>query len=237
MKNCVNCDRKYQVSAGVSVGYFSSIGLLGLAAAQPASPSGMGDSTTYFDSVVFLTMFLLAGVYNYYYMMKDNNTHSHEGRYLEAYSKARTADAISALALLRPTEALLLSPTGSFDAVKSDRSYNDDLEKGDPDSTGGALSTNPGFKVERIAANLLEVGDILRINRGASPPADAIIVSGTDSAFDESSLTGESKLIKKTLGDKIFLGTVNKGEVVDARVDAIGGATMCVSFRVEYLSG
>lgn len=42
--------------------YFSSIVLLGLAAAQPASPSGVGDTTTYFDSVVFLTMFLLAGM-------------------------------------------------------------------------------------------------------------------------------------------------------------------------------
>ena len=42
--------------------YFSSIALVGLAAAQPASPIRMGDSTTYFDSVVFLTMFLLAGV-------------------------------------------------------------------------------------------------------------------------------------------------------------------------------
>lgn len=47
------------VSTGVSVAYFSSIGLLGLA--SRATPHEMGDSTTYFDSVVFLTMFLLAG--------------------------------------------------------------------------------------------------------------------------------------------------------------------------------
>lgn len=49
------------VSTGVSVAYFSSIVLLGLAAAQKASPEGMGDTTTYFDSVVLLTMFLLCG--------------------------------------------------------------------------------------------------------------------------------------------------------------------------------
>lgn len=66
-KHCANCvNENYQVSAGVSVGYFSSVGLLGLAAAQPASPSGMGDITTYFDSVVFLTMFLLAGEFSYH---------------------------------------------------------------------------------------------------------------------------------------------------------------------------
>jgi len=49
------------VSSGVSVAYFSSVGLLGLAAAQPAVQDRMGDNSTYFDSVIFLTMFLLAG--------------------------------------------------------------------------------------------------------------------------------------------------------------------------------
>ena len=41
--------------------YFASIALLALAAAQAPAPSGEGDTTTYFDSVVLLTMFLLAG--------------------------------------------------------------------------------------------------------------------------------------------------------------------------------
>lgn len=51
----------YQVSTGVTVAYFSSVILLVLSAMQPPSPMKMGDTTTYFDSVVFLTMFLLAG--------------------------------------------------------------------------------------------------------------------------------------------------------------------------------
>jgi Cu+-exporting ATPase len=58
----------HQVSTGVSVAYFSSVGLLGLAAAQPASPSGMGETTTYFDSVVFLTGFILVGGSIYYFV-------------------------------------------------------------------------------------------------------------------------------------------------------------------------
>lgn len=45
--------------------YFSSIVLLGLAASQSSvNAHGQGDTTTYFDSVVFLTMFLLAGMCN-----------------------------------------------------------------------------------------------------------------------------------------------------------------------------
>jgi P-type Cu+ transporter len=51
----------WQVSSGVSVAYFSSIVLLALAASSLPSPDGHADTSTYFDSVVFLTMFLLTG--------------------------------------------------------------------------------------------------------------------------------------------------------------------------------
>lgn len=145
------------------------------------------------------------------------------------YSKAQTADAISALGSLRPTEALVLSPGASSVAATSEYSFNGDLEKGVSDWEDVSL-TNHGFKVEKIDSNLLEVGDIVRIQTGATPPADATIVSGTDGAFDESSLTGESRLVKKSVGDKVFLGTINKGKIVDAKVDACGGTTMWVSF-------
>lgn len=50
-----------QVSTGVSVAYFASLALLALAASQPPASNGIGDTTTYFDSVVFLTLFLLCG--------------------------------------------------------------------------------------------------------------------------------------------------------------------------------
>lgn len=45
----------------MTVAYFSSIVVLALAATQPPSANGTGQETTYFDYVVFLTMFLLAG--------------------------------------------------------------------------------------------------------------------------------------------------------------------------------
>jgi Cu+-exporting ATPase len=62
------CSHISQVSTGVSVAYFASIALLCLAATQPAPMRDGGmketDISTYFDSVVFLTMFLLAGEYH-----------------------------------------------------------------------------------------------------------------------------------------------------------------------------
>ena len=80
--------------------------------------------------------------------------------------------------------------------------------------------------VEKISADLLEVGDIVRVPQGATPPADGTIVSSDATYFDESSLTGESQNVMKTTGDRIFVGTINKLRTVDMRVDAIGGGTM-----------
>lgn len=147
---------------------------------------------------------------------------------MEAYSKARTADAISALASLRPADALLLVPNTPEHrpAVPSTTSSYGDLEKGSTDSEQVLYSTAPSSRIERVSVDLLEIGDTVRVQTGASPPADGMLLSGERGAFDESSLTGESKLIKKRDGDEVYLGTINKGQMVHIRVDAIGGGTM-----------
>ncbi|KAG2156045.1 heavy metal translocatin [Suillus clintonianus] len=196
------------VSTGVSVAYFSSIALLILAAIQPPSSSGAAQDTTYFDAVVFLTMFLLVG------------------RYLDAYSKARTADAITALGSLRPPEALLLIPRSASDSTAPAIVSRKDPEKCDVSFDNGSLVASPGFKFKKVPVDLLEVGDVVRVQNGATPPSDGTIVSGAETSFDESSLTGEARLIKKNVGDKVLLGTINKSRAVDIRVDAIGGVTM-----------
>ncbi|KAF5393831.1 hypothetical protein D9757_000032 [Collybiopsis confluens] len=189
------------VSAGVSVAYFSSIALLALGAVQPRSSDGEGDQSTYFDSVVFLTMFLLIG------------------RFLESYSKARTADAINALASLKPAEALLVL------AVDED-------SVSDPEAFSVACGVNGGRaklgkgKVEKIHVDMLELGDIVRVPHGSSPPADGVIIPGESGTFDESSLTGESKPIRKEGGDKVHVGTINRGDVVHMQVSELGGTTM-----------
>ncbi|KAI0702855.1 heavy metal translocatin [Cytidiella melzeri] len=199
------------VSTGVSVSYFSSIVLLALAASEAPSPTGDGDTTTYFDSVVFLSMFLLAG------------------RYLEAYSKRHTADAVTALGNLRPTTALLVMKTGSKELL-DDHLASSTSEKASAASsqTVLALDTSSHSSTTRVTPELLEVGDIVRVLYGASPPADGTLVNVAEgpASFDESSLTGESRLVNKNVGGQVFVGTINRGAVVDIRVDAIGGQTM-----------
>src|SRR5271169_1444856 len=114
-----------------------------------------------------------------------------KGRYLEAYTKHKAADAVSLLAGLRPTEAIL-------------------------DTVGEG---------ERIPTDLLEVGDIVKVPNGSSPPGDGVIISGA-SKFDESSLTGESRPAHKQVGDPVYVGTVNVGGVVTVKLEAIGGSSM-----------
>ncbi|CAN6673466.1 copper-transporting ATPase [Trichomonascus vanleenenianus] len=69
------------MSLGTTIAYFASLALLILSA---RSKSGHGIDSTYFDSVVFLTMFLLIG------------------RLLDSVSKSKTTSAVNSLGTLRP---------------------------------------------------------------------------------------------------------------------------------------
>lgn len=165
------------VSLGTSIAYFSSVAQMIAAATTSRHHQGSG-AEMYFDSVVFLTMFLLAG------------------KLIEGYSKSKTGDAVEMLGKLRPTTALL-------------------VEK---DKAGVQTTTT-------IPVDQLDTGDVIRIPHGASPAADGIIVTG-ETNFDESSLTGESRLIKKAEGDQVFAGTINKSSAITVRVTGTSGKSM-----------
>ncbi|KAK4690675.1 hypothetical protein P7C71_g6169, partial [Lecanoromycetidae sp. Uapishka_2] len=182
------------VSAGTSIAYFASIAVLAIDATT--KPSEQSTSTsTYFDSVVLLTFFILCG------------------RWLEAYSKAKTGDAVGMLGNLRPREATLVTSPGKTLEATTHNSQDSD-EK--PDQQQAIL---------RIDAQLLEIGDVVIVSHGSSPPADGVIVDGL-TQFNESSLTGESRAVPKVEGDKVFSGAVNVGDPITVRITEIGGTSM-----------
>jgi P-type Cu+ transporter len=119
---------------------------------------------------------------------------------------------------LFPSEALLLIPERAQDKEQSDV---EDKEKGDMKQT----ATAPIPKVERVQAGLLEIGDVVRVETGSTPPADGKVRRG-ESTFDESSLTGESAPVRKRVGDPVSVGTINKGVPIDVEITAIGEDTM-----------
>lgn len=61
-----------------------------------------------------------------------------------------------------------------------------------------------------IKASQIRVGDLLSVKSGDKVASDGIIVEG-NSLLDESSLTGESRPVKKLTNDKVSGGTINVG--------------------------
>jgi P-type E1-E2 ATPase len=80
--------------------------------------------------------------------------------------------------------------------------------------------------VRQVPIDHLEVGDMVRVVAGGAPPTDGTIIDCESSAFDESTLTGESIPVNKAIGDQVFAGTICKSGLVDFEVEQLGGGTM-----------
>lgn len=66
---------------------------------------------------------------------------------------------------------------------------------------------------------------MVRVANGASPPYDGTIITGT-SRFDESSLTGESLPVEKSVGDEVFSGTINQVDPITIKITRLSGDSM-----------
>jgi heavy metal translocating P-type ATPase len=175
------------ISAGTGVAYVSSLAVLILNALSAPQQAIGSQSSTYFDTVTFLSFFILVG------------------KFLEAYSKAKTGDAVAMLSKLRPDEALL-------------------VESASKEPTDSAIWESEDL--QHVHVDMLEVGDKVKVLHGASPPTDGVAISVGTFLFDESSLTGESKPVKKLVGDEILAGSVNVSQPVIVKVTSTGGTSM-----------
>ena len=101
------------------------------------------------------------------------------GGFLEEYTVSKTKAGIEKLIDLSPTKGTLI------------KNYNLDSE------------------TELVVpADLIRVGDILKVVPGEIIPVDGVIISG-ESSIDQSVMTGESIPIDKVVGDEVFSGTIN----------------------------
>jgi Cd2+/Zn2+-exporting ATPase len=71
---------------------------------------------------------------------------------------------------------------------------------------------------QRIAVELLEPGQIVRVRPGGRIPVDGVVISG-HTAADQAAITGESLPETKDPGDPVYAGTINVGGTVEIRVD------------------
>lgn len=68
-------------------------------------------------------------------------------------------------------------------------------------------------KLTDIAADEVKVGDYLLVKPGEQIPVDSQITAGT-TTVDESSLTGESRLIEKGIGGELMSGSINVNQAI-----------------------
>lgn len=85
------------------------------------------------------------------------------------------------------------------------------------------LITEKGTK--KIAPSELRVGDLVLVRPGAKIPADGRVAKG-ESDVNESMLTGESKSVKKTIGEDVVAGTINGSGSLRVEVTKVGGDTV-----------
>ena len=81
-----------------------------------------------------------------------------------------------------------------------------------------------GDSVEEVAIADLAVDDVVLVRPGGRVPADGVIVDGR-AALDESMITGESRPVTRSDGDRVVAGTVSTDSSVRVRIDAVGDDT------------
>ena len=82
-----------------------------------------------------------------------------------------------------------------------------------------------GTVVTRIAAERLVPGDLVLVQPGEIIPADGIVVSGSTTT-SEGPITGESRAIRKDVGDPLLGGGTNHDGAITMRVTAVGEASV-----------
>ncbi|PWU51265.1 heavy metal translocating P-type ATPase [Micromonospora sp. S4605] len=78
--------------------------------------------------------------------------------------------------------------------------------------------------VHRVSVSDLRIGDVVLVRSGGRVPADGRIIDGS-AELDESMITGESRPVLRSVGDRVVAGTVATDSALRVRVDAVGEDT------------
>ncbi|MYM19891.1 cadmium-translocating P-type ATPase [Brevibacterium sp. 5221] len=93
-----------------------------------------------------------------------------------------------------------------------------------PEEAERAVPGRDGETTERVAPAALRVGDTVIVRPGAAVPADGEVVDGS-AHLDESMITGESRPVVRSAGDRVVAGTVAQDSGLRVRVTATGDDT------------
>jgi Cu2+-exporting ATPase len=118
-------------------------------------------------------------------------------------------------------DVMLLGHWLEMRSVRQASGALNELAKLMPDTAERLL---PDGQTETVSTSDLRVGDVLLVRPGASVPADGAVVEG-ESEVNEAMITGESRPVLKTNGEKVIAGTVNGDGSLRVKVSAVGDET------------
>ncbi len=118
-------------------------------------------------------------------------------------------------------DVMLLGHWMEMRSIRQASGALDELAKLMPDTAERLL---PDGSTETVPTSTLKTGDIVLVRPGASIPADGEVVEG-HSQVSEAMITGESRPVKKDVGDKVIAGTINGDGSLRVRVTAVGDQT------------
>ncbi|OMC51131.1 copper-translocating P-type ATPase [Mycolicibacterium fortuitum] len=93
-----------------------------------------------------------------------------------------------------------------------------------PDEAERVEGDGEAEQVVTVAPSDLRVGDLVIVRPGGSVPVDGRIVDGA-ADIDESMVTGESRTVRRGMGDDVVAGTVATDSGLRIRVTAVGDDT------------
>lgn len=118
---------------------------------------------------------------------------------------------------------LTLITVGKYLETKSKGKTSDAIRKLINLAPKTATVIREGREIE-VDLEEIVVGDIIAIKSGGSIPVDGVIVEGS-SSVDQSSITGESIPVEKTVGDNVVSGTINKNGYLKMKATKVGDNT------------
>lgn len=167
----------------------------------------LGSTTAYIYSV----WVLLAGTDTHLYFMEAAAiiTLISLGHWIETTLAARASNTIQALMELAPQTAHLLQPAPS--AILS--------------KTTSSNSSPDVVEIVEVPVTALKPGDLVLLRPGERIPTDGVVADGS-ATVDESMLTGESRPVDKSRGDRLYAGTLNLDGQLVMEVMATGSETV-----------
>ncbi len=183
----------------------------------------LGSTTAYGYSV----WALLSGSGHHLYFMEAAAiiTLISVGHWVEAGVSARASDALKSLMQLAPKTARRIKSVERgqqqetsfkpFDLRTVKFQASQDVQTPTAPTKGGE---------EEVAVAELREGDLVVLRPGDHVPVDGVVTEG-NSAVNEAMLTGESLPVEKSVGGKVFAGTVNLNGRLIMRVTQTGEAT------------